>query len=119
MNPLSSAKIAWLLVLAAGVNSCAGNLMLKRSRLHHSGSFVTLLSSPWFMGGLLFYGVNVLLFAKALEKLPVSQAYPVLAGFGFALLVFSASYFFGERLGIRQWAGLGSVLVGIYLLALE
>lgn len=110
--------IAWLMVLAAGVNSCIGNLLLKKSRLVATDAGLgAMLLSPWFIGGLFFYGVNVILFAKALERLPVSQAYPVLAGAGFALLVFSASWIFGERLGVSQWAGLFAIMLGIYLLS--
>jgi multidrug transporter EmrE-like cation transporter len=78
---------------------------------------VQLLFSPWFIGGLAFYAVNVVLFAKALDKLPVSAAYPVLAASGFAMLVFSAAFFFGEKLGVNQLLGLGAVLLGIWLLA--
>ncbi|MDR1578249.1 MAG: hypothetical protein LBT86_08530 [Deltaproteobacteria bacterium] len=33
----------------------------------------------------IFFGINVILFAKALDKLPVSVAYPVFAGLGFLL----------------------------------
>lgn len=113
-----SSWFAWLLVLAAGVNSCIGNLMLKKSRLAaEEQGFWELLVSPWFLGGLAFYGVNVILFAKALERLPVSIAYPVLAGAGFALLTLAAGVLFTERLTLYQYAGVGLILVGIILLA--
>jgi len=115
-NPLP-----WILVLAAGVNSCIGNLMLKQSRIVAQAAgdagLLTLLLSPWFLGGLAFYGVNVILFAKALDKLPVAAAYPVLAGVGFALLTVSASWFFGDSLGWKQYAGLVAILCGIVLMA--
>ena len=108
----------WLLVLAAGLNSCVGNLLLKKSRLvATSPGLLPLLFSPWFIGGLFFYAVNVVLFAKALDKLPVSIAYPALAASGFALLVFSAAWIYGERLGANQVVGLAAVLIGIWLLA--
>ncbi|MEM1170760.1 MAG: SMR family transporter [Cyanobacteria bacterium P01_H01_bin.35] len=118
MVPVNSTGIAWVLVLAAGINSCIGNLLLKRSRLGITDTnLVNLLFSPWFIGGLIFYGINVVLFAKALEKLPVSVAYPTLAGFGFALLVISAGWFFGERLGLNQYIGLGMILAGIIIMS--
>ena len=100
------------------MNSCIGNLLLKRSRLEiPDSSLSNLLFSPWFIGGLVFYGINVVLFAKALEKLPVSVAYPALAGFGFALLVVAAGWFFGERLGLNQYVGLGMILAGIIIMS--
>ena len=93
--------------------------MLKKSQLEVSpdDGFFALLVSPWFLGGLAFYGVNVVLFAKALEKLAVSAAYPVLAGSGFALLVLSAAWLYGERLSTTQYLGIGAILLGVLLLA--
>ena len=109
---------AWSLVFAAGINTCIGNLLLKRSRLEAPDpGLLSLLFSPWLIGGLVFYGINVVLFAKALDKLPVSVAYPVLAGLGFGLITLTASWFFGERLGLNQYIGLGMILAGIIIMS--
>jgi len=107
-----------MFVAAAAVNSCIGNVLLKQSRLKaQDGSLLTLLLSPWFMGGLFFYGINVVLFAKALDKLPVSIAYPVLAAGGFAILSIASALIFKEALTTVQWLGLGITIFGIFLLA--
>ncbi|MCH2240911.1 MAG: SMR family transporter [Aquabacterium sp.] len=108
--------LAWGLVLAAGVNSCIGNLLLKRSRMDAPEGLLGLLLSPWFIGGLAFYGVNVVLFAKALDRLPVSRAYPVLAASGFVLLALASSALFAERLGAVHVAGMVLIVIGIALL---
>lgn len=108
---------AWSLVLIAGINTCIGNLLVKRSRLEAPDpGLVSLLFSPWFIGGLVFYGINVILFAKALDKLPVSAAYPVAAGLGFGLISIAGNYFFGERLSLNQYIGLGTILAGIIIM---
>ncbi|BDU57281.1 hypothetical protein LMORI2_02630 [Limnohabitans sp. MORI2] len=73
--------------------------------------------NPYFIAGLVFYGINVLLFAKALEVLPVSVAYPVLAGGGFLLLVFTSSILLGEVVGLYQGFGILLILTGVILLA--
>ena len=106
-------------VLLAGLNSCIGNLLLKASQTNApaGAGFVQRLFSLSFIGGLAFYGVNVVLFAKALETLPVSVGYPVLAGSGFAALTLAAALLFGEAISITKLAGLGCVLLGIVLLA--
>jgi len=118
MVNLSPNFFPWLLVLSAGINSCIGNLLLKRSRLEAvDSSLYGLLFSPWFIGGLIFYGINVILFAKALDKLPVSAAYPTLAGFGFALLTLASAHFFGEKLGLNQYAGVAIILAGIIIMS--
>ncbi|WP_267118813.1 DMT family transporter [Xanthomonas sacchari] len=114
---MKDTTIAWTLVLAAGVNSCIGNVLLKRSRVGAPEGIYHLLFSPWFIGGLAFYGVNVILFAKALDQLPVSRAYPVLAGFGFLLVVLASRALFQERFDHIHWAGLAAVLVGIWCLS--
>ena len=108
----------WLLILAAGVNSMIGNVLLKQSRIAGGNApFVEQLLSPWFIGGLLFYGVNVVLFAKALDRLPVSAAYPVLAACGFVLLAVVSAVVFGERLSPVQYGGIVVTIAGIALVA--
>jgi len=108
----------WLLVVIAGVNSMIGNLCLKQSRIvAASPSLVDLIRSPWFLAGLAFYGLNVVVFAKALDRLPVSAAYPVLAATGFGLLAVVSTFAFGERLGLLQYLGLAVTLVGIMMIA--
>jgi multidrug transporter EmrE-like cation transporter len=43
---------AWVLVFIAGINTCIGNLFLKKSRLVATDpSLFSLLFSPWFIGG--------------------------------------------------------------------
>jgi multidrug transporter EmrE-like cation transporter len=114
----SALLVPWLLVLFAGVNSMIGNLFLKQSRLAAtSDSLVDLVRSPWFLAGLAFYGLNVVVFAKALDRLPVSAAYPVLAASGFGLLAVVSTLVFGERLSVAQYAGLAITLAGIFLIA--
>jgi multidrug transporter EmrE-like cation transporter len=108
----------WSLVFLAGINTCIGNLLLKKSRLVATdSSLLSLIFSPWFIGGLLFFGVNVIIFTKSLDKLPVSVAYPVLAGLGFALLAVSGNWIFGERLGWSQFIGVGLILIGIIIVS--
>ncbi|MDZ8077969.1 MAG: SMR family transporter [Nostoc sp. DcaGUA01] len=108
----------WSFVVAASINTCIGNLLLKRSRLEAPDpGLVSLLLSPWFISGLVFYSINVVLFGKALDKLPVSTAYPVFAGLGFGLIAITGSWFFGERLGLNQYLGLGIILIGIIVMS--
>jgi multidrug transporter EmrE-like cation transporter len=109
---------AWFILFIAAFNNCLGSLLLKKSRLVASDpSLLKLITSPWFLAGLGVYGVNVILFTKALEKLPVSQAYPVLAGLGFGLIALASHYFFGERFAFQQWVGLGLILCGIVIIS--
>lgn len=114
MTPFSLA-----LVILAGINSCIGNILLKtgRLRLEPDAGLIAQTLSPWFIGGIFFYVINVFLFAKALDTAPVSVAYPILATSGFALLIIAANFIFGERLSPVQFAGLGLAVLGIFLMA--
>ena len=107
-------------MLLAAVNSTIGNLMLKHSTtLAQKDNIVSLLMQPYFIGGMFFYGINVILFAKSLEVLKVSLAYPVLAASGFTLLILMSNLFMGEQLNGRQYAGVVVVLIGVFLLSSE
>lgn len=118
MNSNISNLNAWGLLLIAAFNNSLGSLFLKKSRLVASDpSLLSLITSPWFLAGLCIYGINVILFTKALEKLPVSQAYPVFAGLGFSLIAVASHYFFGERFIWQQWVGFSLILSGIILMS--
>jgi multidrug transporter EmrE-like cation transporter len=103
--------VAWTLMLLSGLAAGVGNLMMKRA---HVGSLANLLS-PWFLGAMVFYLINVFLLAKALEDNPVSMAAPIVSGANFMVVVLGAALVFGESLNPWQYAGLGAILLGIFL----
>jgi multidrug transporter EmrE-like cation transporter len=110
--------ISWSLVLIAAINSGIGNLLLKKSRLEAPDpSLLTLLLSPWFMAAIIVYGINLIVFAKALDSLPVSTAYPVFAAIGFSLVALTGSLLLGERFGLNQIIGLGLIVSGIIVMS--
>ncbi|MDH3380662.1 MAG: SMR family transporter [Gammaproteobacteria bacterium] len=117
---MSAQLTAWVFLFLAAVNSTIGNLCLKQSRLVVDRSdFISLILQPYFIAGLVFYAINVILFAKSLDVLKVSLAYPVLAAGGFTLLVIASQIFIGEQLNSKQYAGVAIVLIGVFLLASE
>ena len=110
---------ALMLVLLAGINSCVGNILLKYSRLHapiDAGAIGKFLSI-YFIGGVFFYVINVILFAKALDESQVAIAYPILAASGFAFLTVASYFIFSEKLNYIQGAGLCLVIIGIFMMA--
>lgn len=109
---------AWLFVVVAGVLSTFGNLCLKKASVASSDmNFIGMIFQPWFIGGMFFYGLNVILFATALKHLDVSKAYPVLAAIGFSTLSILAALLFRESLSLTNYLGLLVILVGIVLVA--
>jgi multidrug transporter EmrE-like cation transporter len=109
---------AWLFVAIAGLLSTAGNLCLKKASTASIGAdFFGMVFQPYFIGGLFFYGMNVILFASALRHLDVSKAYPVLAAIGFSTLSIVAAIVFRENLSLTNYIGLFVIIIGISLVA--
>ena len=112
-------KTALTLVVIASVNSTIGNilLMVSREKLVPGHSNFSGYLSPWFIGALFFYGVNVIVFAKALDYLPVNIGYPILAACSFIMLNVTSWIFFGDKLTLIQLIGLSITILGIFLLS--
>jgi undecaprenyl phosphate-alpha-L-ara4N flippase subunit ArnE len=109
----------WLLIVGASINSGVANILVKQSRLRTaSPGLGALVFSPWFIGGLALYGLSVLLFAKGLDKLPVSIAYPVQAGMAFAVISVLSSAFIGEPVSVLKLAGYGVIISGMVIINL-
>jgi multidrug transporter EmrE-like cation transporter len=124
------AKYAIALVVALLLNSAA-NLMIKfgmrglDEALAGAGlldggvaGLVKLLLRNWLLlVGLLCFAANVVFYAFALQKLPISIAYPIMTVCGFAIIVTVAGFLLKERLTLWQWVGVGAILVGVLLVA--
>jgi multidrug transporter EmrE-like cation transporter len=82
------------------------------------GGLVRLLIRHWVvLLGLLCFASNLVFYAYALQKVPISVAYPVMVITGFAIIVVVAGNVLHERLTVAQWVGVGAILVGVTLVA--
>lgn len=123
-------KHAIALVIALALNASA-NLMIKfgmramdvelagASPLDHGvWGLVKLLLRHWIiLAGLGCFALNVVFYAFALQKLPISVAYPIMVTTGFAIIVAVAGWMLNERLSVVQWIGVVTILVGVVLVA--
>ena len=108
-----------LLLVLAAFFSTVGNLTLKISKtadLNFLPSWIVELR-PLFFIAIVFYVLNLLVFSKALESLPVNTSYPILASLGFVMLAISSAFFLNESMSPRQIMGLVVVLIGIFMLS--
>lgn len=112
-------KVAFIFIFLASLNSTLGNLLLKVSRknLLQSSSLTDQYISVTFIGALTFYGLNVFLFAKALDHLPVSIGYPILAASGFAMLTVMSWFFLGEQINMIKVMGILVIIIGIFMVS--
>lgn len=75
------------------------------------------LALQWqILGGLGCYVISVVVWILALSRVNVSIAYPMLS-LGYVVNAFAAWYLFGETLTLSRLAGIGIILVGVYVLA--
>ena len=111
--------MAYLYIFTAALLSTLGNLLLKYSReeLTDLSSLSEQYLNPFFVGAVFFYVLNVFLFSKALDHLPVNIGYPVLAAVGFTLLAVSSWIVLGEKLLPIQIFGIFIIVIGIYLVS--
>lgn len=81
---------------------------------------VRLLVKHWAVPlGLGCFAANVVFYSYALQKLPISVAYPIMTICGFAIIVTVAGFMLHERLSLLQWVGIGAILLGVLLVARE
>ena len=109
-------KWPWLLVLVAGLNSTIGNILLKQSQ-NPNLSFVQSIFTIQFIGGVFFYGLNLLFFAFSLRYLEVSKAYPCLAIISFTSLLFLSMHFLNEPISTTKVIGIILALIGIIFIS--
>ena len=73
-------------------------------------------SSPFILGGLACYVVSVVVWILGLSRVPVSIAYPMLS-VGYIVNAFLAYMLFGESITAQKLAGIGFIVVGVFLVA--
>jgi len=101
------------LLLKAGAGSIA-DLEFK------AGNALTIASRVAFnlpiIAGLGCYAVSVVVWILALSRVEVSIAYPMLS-VGYVLNAVAAWWLFGESLGAMRVAGIGVIIIGVWLVA--
>lgn len=107
-------NLPYILIILAAINSTFGNIFIKKSQLN--SEFITSIFSLNFILGLVFYGINLLLFAFSLKYIQVSRAYPLLAGLTFLFLTVLSTRLLGEQLETVNYIGIIVILFGIILL---
>jgi small multidrug resistance pump len=117
------------LLLALLLNASA-NLLMKFGMLRlgngharidlGAGGLWNTLTSNWVLAaGVFCFAINVVFYTYALKRIPISLAYPIMVGAGFAIIAVVAWRYLGESLSTGQWLGVGLILTGIVLVARE
>lgn len=72
--------------------------------------------NPPIIGGLACYAISVVVWILALSRVDVSVAYPMLS-IGYVVNAIAAWMLFGENLSAARIAGIGVIIVGVWLVA--
>lgn len=118
--------VALTLVLAGVGLNAAAQLLLKAGT-NAVGEFaftaanavpvgLKLALEPHILGGLVCYVVSLVVWIMALSRVEVSVAYPMLS-FGYVVNAVAAYYLFGEAVTLTRLAGIGLIILGVFIVA--
>ena len=101
------------LLLKAGTN-VMGVITLTRD--DWPDTLMRMATQGYFITGVIFYGVSLIVWILGLSRVPVSMAYPLLS-LGYVVNAVAAQYLFGEAVTVTRWLGIGFIVVGVWLVA--
>jgi multidrug transporter EmrE-like cation transporter len=101
------------LLLKAGSGTLAGIELRAANALVIAGRLVL---NPPIIAGLVCYAISVVVWILALARVEVSVAYPMLS-VGYVVNAVAAWWLFGENLSAARVAGIGIILIGVWLVA--
>ena len=101
------------LLLKAGTNA-VGSFAYSADNFVPVGWKLT--TQPFIAAGLACYVVSVVVWILALSRTEVSVAYPMLS-IGYVLNALAAWYLFGEAVTPQRLAGIGIIILGVFVVA--
>ena len=109
----------YLLLASVTLMLAVGQLLFKHVGLSMQGQalvdgFFSAARSPVLYVALALYGIATLLWIWVLSRVSLSQAYPWVA-VGVGIVPLLAWLVFDERVGPAYWAGIGFVMIGVFL----
>lgn len=118
--------VSFALILSGVLLNAAAQLLLKAGTNaighfdFHLGNVVPIgmkvMAEPHVIGGVACYVVSLAVWIMGLSRVPVSVAYPMLS-IGYVINAFVAWHWFGETLTAQKLAGIGLIVVGVFLVA--
>jgi multidrug transporter EmrE-like cation transporter len=101
------------LLLKAGTNA-VGHFEFSAGNIVPVGMKLAL--EPHILGGMACYVVSLVVWIMGLSRVEVSIAYPMLS-IGYLLNAVAAWYLFGEAVSMTRLAGIGIIIIGVYIVA--
>ncbi|WP_421903667.1 hypothetical protein [Maridesulfovibrio sp.] len=76
----------------------------------------TIIFQPWVFGGLVSYGLAMIIWVAVLSRLDLSYAYPLLSS-GYVLVAIGSWWMFGDSISATRWTGILVISAGVVLTA--
>ena len=108
--------LAALAFLMTGVLLNAAAQLLLKAGTNAMPLGIRLALEPHILGGLACYVISVVVWVVALSRVPVSIAYPMLS-IGYVVNAIAAYYLLGETVTPMRLAGIGVIIVGVFIVA--
>jgi small multidrug resistance pump len=109
-----TATLSYLSLAAAILLGIAGQIVLKSGAVG-APSFAAQLFNPLTIGGLAIYALAAIAYIAALNRIPVSIAFPSVAA-SYAIVAVLAHLLWNEPLGWPQLGGIALIAGGIVLI---
>ena len=106
--------LSYLSLAVAILLGIAGQIVLKSGAVG-APSLTAQMLNPLTVAGLAIYGLAAMAYIVALNKIPVSIAFPSVAA-GYAVVAVLAHLLWNEPLGWPQWGGIVLIGAGIVLI---
>ena len=113
----------YLFLVVALLLNASANILVKMAATKTGAEAGTGLSralaaylSPWFIGGITCFGLNLMAYTLALQKIPLVVAYPIMVGSGYVIMVLVSRSLLGETLTWVQVIGAALILAGLVLI---
>ena len=110
--------MGYILLGAALVCNALANFLLKVgasdfASLRSVGLVRGVFTNYALLFGLVLFACNVVLYALALSKIPLSLGYPVMVGGGLVILTALSALYLREAVGLWQVVGVLCIIVGV------
>ena len=107
--------VSFSLILVDVLLNAAAQLLLKAGT-NAMPLGLRLAIEPHILAGLACYVVSVVVWIVALSRVPVSVAYPMLS-IGYVVNAIAAWYLLGEAVTPMRLAGIGIIVLGVFIVA--
>jgi small multidrug resistance pump len=116
-------NLGWLFVLGGIICNASASITIKlatnRADSSASNKLIAAILSPMGIGGVFLYGMALLFYIKALDKLPLSIAHPLMTACPLAIVSCYAVTQLGESFNAYKAFGFAAIITGVVLLAIS